>query len=130
MILDDFAYVTRDQAQTSVLFELITARYEHRSLLLTANQPFGKWDTIFPDHAMTVAAVDRLIHRAAILELNVDSYDAAPPCSASAAPMRSRPLTPIRPPQPRRRTSADRRRSLRLLRRCWLAPATPPPRPR
>ena len=74
LILDDFAYVTRDQAQTSVLFELITARYEHRSLLLTANQPFGKWDTIFPDHAMTVAAVDRLIHRAAILELNVDSY--------------------------------------------------------
>ena len=74
VILDDFAYVTKDQAQTSVLFELITARYEHRSLLLTANQPFGKWDTIFFDRAMTVAAVDRLVHRAAIFELNVDSY--------------------------------------------------------
>ena len=74
LILDDFAYVTKDQAETSVLFELITARYEQRSLLLTANQPFGKWDTIFPNHAMTLAAVDRLVHRAAIFELNVDSY--------------------------------------------------------
>lgn len=41
VILDDFAYVTKDQAETSVLFELISARYERRSLLVTANQPFG-----------------------------------------------------------------------------------------
>ena len=74
LILDDFAYVTKDQAETSVLFELITARYEQRSLLLTANQPFGKWHSIFPDPAMTLAAVDRLVHRATIFELNVDSY--------------------------------------------------------
>ena len=74
LILDDFAYVTKDQAETSVLFELITARYEQRSLLVTANQPFGQWETIFPDPAMTVAAVDRLVHRATIFELNVESY--------------------------------------------------------
>ena len=74
LILDDFAYVTKDQAETSVLFELITARYEQRSLLLTANQPFSKWDTIFPDPTMTLAAVDRLVHRATIFELNVESY--------------------------------------------------------
>ena len=73
-LLDDFAYVTKDQAETSVLFELISTRYEHRSLLITANQPFGQWDQIFPDHAMTLAAVDRLVHRATIFELNVDSY--------------------------------------------------------
>jgi chromosomal replication initiation ATPase DnaA len=41
LILDDLAYVTKDQAETSVLFELISARYERRSLLITANQPFG-----------------------------------------------------------------------------------------
>ena len=40
LILDDFAYVTKDQAETSVLFELISARYEQRSMLITANQPF------------------------------------------------------------------------------------------
>src|SRR6188768_3354728 len=74
LILDDLAYVTKDQAETSVLFELISARYERRSILITANQPFGEWNRIFPDPAMTLAAVDRLVHHATIFELNVESY--------------------------------------------------------
>jgi DNA replication protein DnaC len=74
LILDDIAYVTKDQAETSVLFELISARYERRSLLITANQPFGEWGKIFPDQAMTVAVVDRLVHQATIFEMNVESY--------------------------------------------------------
>jgi DNA replication protein DnaC len=67
LILDDLAYVTKDQAETSVLFE-------RRSMLITANQPFGEWDKIFPDQAMTLAAIDRLVHHATILEMNVESY--------------------------------------------------------
>ena len=74
LILDDLAYVAKDQAETSVLFELICARYERRSLLITANQPFGEWNRVFPDPAMTLAAVDRLVHHATIFEMNVDSY--------------------------------------------------------
>ena len=74
LILDDLAYVTKDQAETSVLFELISARYERRSMLITANQPFGEWGRIFPDQAMTLAAVDRLVHHATIFEMNVESY--------------------------------------------------------
>jgi DNA replication protein DnaC len=74
LILDDLAYVTKDQAETSVLFELIGARYERRSLLVTANQPFGEWGKIFPDPAMTLAVVDRLVHHATIFEMNVESY--------------------------------------------------------
>ena len=74
LILDDLAYVTKDQAETSVLFELISARYEQRSMLITANQPFGEWGKVFPDPAMTLAAVDRLVHHATILEMNVESY--------------------------------------------------------
>ena len=74
LILDDLAYVTKDQAETSVLFELISARYERRSLLITANQPFGEWGKVFPDPAMTVAVVDRLVHHATIFEMNVESY--------------------------------------------------------
>ena len=74
LILDDLAYVTKDQAETSVLFELISARYERRSLLITANQPFGDWGKVFPDPAMTVAVVDRLVHHATIFEMNVESY--------------------------------------------------------
>jgi DNA replication protein DnaC len=74
LILDDLAYVTKDQAETSVLFELISARYEQRSILITANQPFGEWNKVFPDPAITLAAVDRLVHHATIFEMNVESY--------------------------------------------------------
>jgi len=74
LVLDDLAYVTKDQAETSVLFELISARYERRSMLITANQPFGEWGRIFPDQSMTLAAVDRLVHHATIFEMNVESY--------------------------------------------------------
>jgi DNA replication protein DnaC len=76
LILDDLAYVTKDQAETSVLFELIGTRYERRSLLITANQAFGEWGRVFPDKAMTLAAIDRLVHHATILEMNVESYRA------------------------------------------------------
>ena len=59
---------------TSEKPELISARYERRSLLITANQPFGEWGKICPEEAMTVAVVDRLVHHATIFEMNVESY--------------------------------------------------------
>lgn len=74
IVLDDLCYVRRDQAETSVLFELIASRYERRSLLITSNKPFGDWTNVFPDPAMTLAAADRLVHHAVILEMNVESY--------------------------------------------------------
>jgi DNA replication protein DnaC len=83
--------VRKDQAETSVLFELIAARYERRSLIVTANHPFGEWTSVFPDAAMTLAAVDRLVHHSTIFEMNVESYRrrvAAPSfaCSVARAP--------------------------------------------
>lgn len=74
IILDDITYAQKDQAESSVLFELIARRYETRSLAIAANQPFSAWDRIFPDQAVTVAAIDRLVHHATILEMNGDSY--------------------------------------------------------
>ncbi|HYN13208.1 MAG TPA: IS21-like element helper ATPase IstB [Burkholderiales bacterium] len=74
LILDDITYAQKDQAETSVLFELIARRYETRGLAIAANQPFSAWERVFPDKAVTVAAIDRLVHHATILEMNVDSY--------------------------------------------------------
>jgi DNA replication protein DnaC len=74
LILDDLSYVRRDQAETSVLFELISERYERKSLAITANTPFSQWGEVFVEPAMTLAAVDRLVHHATILEMNVESY--------------------------------------------------------
>lgn len=74
LVLDDLGYVKKSEAETSVLFELIAHRYERKSLLITANQPFSQWDSIFTDSMMTVAAVDRLVHHATIFEIKTDSY--------------------------------------------------------
>ena len=74
LILDDLSYVHKDHAETSVLFELIGARYERRSMLITANQPFADWNKVFPDHAMMIAAIDRLVHHSIIFEMNVESF--------------------------------------------------------
>src|SRR5690606_2520579 len=74
LILDDLSYARRDQAETSVLFELISARYERKSLAITANTPFSQWGEVFVEPTMTLAAVDRLVHHATILEMNVESY--------------------------------------------------------
>lgn len=94
LILDDLSYVEKDQAETSVLFELISARYERRSLLVTANQPFGQWDRIFPDPAMTVAAIDRLVHHAVIFEMNVESYRRRSAAKRTSEPTREVPTDP------------------------------------
>jgi DNA replication protein DnaC len=74
LILDDLSYVRRDQAETPVLFELISERYERRSIAITANTPLSQWSDVFVDPAMTIAAIDRLVHHATILEMNAESY--------------------------------------------------------
>ncbi|WP_304518433.1 IS21-like element helper ATPase IstB [Acaryochloris sp. 'Moss Beach'] len=74
LIIDDIGYVKKTDEETSVLFELIAHRYERRSLMITANHPFSKWDSIFNDSMMTVAAVDRLVHHALIIEIKAESY--------------------------------------------------------
>ena len=74
IILDDIGYVKKDEHETSVLFELICQRYETGSLIITANQPFSEWDSIFPDNMMAVAAVDRLVHHASIINMSGESY--------------------------------------------------------
>jgi DNA replication protein DnaC len=74
LVVDDLGYVKKSEAETSVLFELIAHRYERKSLMITANQPFREWDSIFADSMMTVAAIDRLVHHAVILEIQAESY--------------------------------------------------------
>ena len=88
LILDDLSYVRRDQAETSVLFELIAERYERKSVAITANQPFSAWDQIFPDTAMTLAAVDRLVHHATIFEMNAESFRRRAAAAPGRAPER------------------------------------------
>ena len=50
-----------------VVFQLVSRRYEHRSLLITTNLPFKHWDTVFPNASCAVALIDRLTHHVEIL---------------------------------------------------------------
>ncbi|PSB48394.1 hypothetical protein C7B80_06015 [Cyanosarcina cf. burmensis CCALA 770] len=74
LVIDDIGYVKKSELETSVLFELISHRYEIKSLLITANQTFSDWDSIFADATMTVAAVDRLVHHATLIEIQTQSF--------------------------------------------------------
>ena len=53
---------------------LLAQRYERGSVMLTSNLPFSKWERIFKNPMTTAAAIDRLVHHATILEMNVESY--------------------------------------------------------
>lgn len=74
LVLDDFGYVKKDQQETNILFELVCERYERGSLLITCNQPFSEWDSIFADTRTATAATDRIVHEALILQVHGESY--------------------------------------------------------
>jgi DNA replication protein DnaC len=76
VLIDDIGYVQQDREEMEVLFTLLAERYERRSVMITTNLVFSKWDQIFKDPMTTAAAVDRLVHHSVILELNLPSYRA------------------------------------------------------
>ena len=61
-------------AQRAEIRRLFYRRYEHRSLLITTNLPFKRWDTVFPNASCAVALIDRLTHHAEILLLEGNSF--------------------------------------------------------
>ena len=69
VILDDLGYVQQDREEMEVLFTFLSERYERRSVLITSNLVFSQWDQIFKDPMTTMAAIDRLVHHAIILEM-------------------------------------------------------------
>ena len=69
MILDDIGYVQQDREEMEVLFTFLAERYERRSVMITSNLVFSQWDQIFKDPMTTMAAIDRLVHHAVILEM-------------------------------------------------------------
>ena len=75
--MDDLGYVQQAREEMEVLFTFLAERYERRSLLVSSNLVFSKWDQIFKDPMTTMAAVDRLVHHAIILDRRRE-YASAP----------------------------------------------------
>ena len=76
VILDDIGYVQQSREEMEVLFTFLAERYEKKSVVITSNLVFSQWDQIFKDPMTTMAAIDRLVHHATILEFNGDSHRA------------------------------------------------------
>lgn len=74
ILIDDIGYVQHNREEMEVLFALLADRYERKSVMLTSNLPFSRWELIFKDPMTTAAAIDRLVHHSVILELNLTSY--------------------------------------------------------
>jgi DNA replication protein DnaC len=73
VILDDLGYTQQSREEMEVLFTFLAERYERRTVMVSSNLVFSKWDQIFKDPMTTMAAVDRLVHHAIILEFNGES---------------------------------------------------------
>jgi DNA replication protein DnaC len=76
LILDDLGYVQQDREEMEVLFTFLAERYERRTVMISSNLVFSKWDQIFKDPMTAMAAIDRLVHHAVILEFNGQSLRA------------------------------------------------------
>ena len=94
VILDDLGYVQQDRAEMEVLFTFLAERYERRTVMISSNLVFSKWDQIFKDPMTTMAAIDRLVHHALILEFSGDSVRAQHAKQREPEPIRE-PVSPL-----------------------------------
>lgn len=74
LIIDELGYLPLQGEAGSHLFQVISRRYEHGSIILTTNRPIADWGTIFDDSTVAVAILDRLLHHATVLSITGESY--------------------------------------------------------
>ena len=75
LVIDEVGYLSYDNAHADLLFEVSTRRYERgASTIVTTNKPFTQWNEVFPNAACVVTLIDRLTHRAEVVQIEADSY--------------------------------------------------------
>ncbi len=74
LIIDEVGYLAFDNRNADLLFQVISRRYEKRSVVLTTNLAFSEWSTIFPNATCATALVDRVIHHADVVAIEGQSY--------------------------------------------------------
>jgi DNA replication protein DnaC len=76
LVIDELGYLSYDDRQGDLLFEVISKRHEKAPIVLTTNKPFAEWNEVFPNSSCVTALVDRLVHKAEIIAIEGESYRA------------------------------------------------------
>jgi DNA replication protein DnaC len=74
LVLDELGYLALPEGAAELVFQVISERNERASLIVTTNLPFGEWTRVFPDARLAKAVVDRLTHKAHIIETGTESW--------------------------------------------------------
>jgi DNA replication protein DnaC len=74
IVVDEVGYIPFEAEAANLFFQLVSARYERASLIVTSNKPFGRWGEVFGDDVVAAAMIDRLVHHADVVALKGDSY--------------------------------------------------------
>jgi DNA replication protein DnaC len=74
LVVDEVGYIPFEPEAANLFFQLVSARYERASLIVTSNKPFGRWGEVFGDEIVAAAMIDRLVHHAEVISLKGDSY--------------------------------------------------------
>jgi len=74
LVIDEVGYLASTSRHADLLFEIVTRRYEMKSIVMTTNKPFAEWNNVFEGSACVVSLVDRLVHRAEIVQIDGESY--------------------------------------------------------
>jgi DNA replication protein DnaC len=74
LVIDEVGYIPFEPEAANLFFQLVSARYERASLIVTSNKPFGRWGEVFGDDTIAAAMIDRLVHHADVIALKGDSY--------------------------------------------------------
>jgi len=74
LVLDELGYLSYGNHHADLLFEVVSQRYEKRSIVVTTNKPFAEWNEVFPSAACVATFIDRLVHRSEIFQIDGSSY--------------------------------------------------------
>jgi len=75
LVIDEVGYLSYDNRHADLLYEVISRRYrEEKPIIVTTNKPFSEWPSVFPNAACVVTLIDRLMHRAEVIQIEADSY--------------------------------------------------------
>jgi DNA replication protein DnaC len=74
LVVDEIGYLSYDNRNADLFFQVVSRRYEQKSLVLTTNLAFSDWPTVFPNATCATALIDRLVHHADVLSIEGESY--------------------------------------------------------